>query len=91
MYPKPLKGVPADTELLTLPEDDAAGFCGSSEGVAEAENGCAAEVEVAAGGPSWLFEGGPRDALTGSADKGYEVENSRRDGRREECRRRMHW
>ena len=51
-YPSPFNGVPAGTELLTRSafEDGS----GAAPGVGErgVENGCAAEVEVATGGPS---------------------------------------
>ena len=60
----------------------AAGVCeacvGAGEEVRGVENGCAAEVEVAAGGPSWLPEAGPRGEPTVSSRKeDGEVEKTR--------------
>ena len=51
---------------------------GFGEVVRGVENGCAADVEVAAGGPSWLPEAGPRGELSVSSLKeDGEVEKNR--------------
>ena len=85
--PKPLKLVPAGTELFNLADKGVMGCCGGSEGVIDAVKGWAADVEVAAGGPSWLLDAGPQDAGVGSIRRGREVERSRRHGSRNERKR----
>ena len=60
-YPNPLSTVPAFTELLgAAGVSDADAGKGGTWGVKGVENGCAADLDVAAGGPSCVPEGAPR-------------------------------
>ena len=89
-YPIPLRGVPAGMELFTLFGFSAGGVWGA--GVKGVEKGCAADVEVAAGEPSWLPDGGPRGELTSWTLAGGVVERRRLEGSREvRIRRRQRW
>ena len=54
-YPNPLNGVPAGTELLIcLCRADVETGNGGTVGEKGVENGWAADVDVAAGGSSWV-------------------------------------
>ena len=87
---KPLKGVPALTELFILTGEGVMGFCGGSEGVIDAVKGWAADVDAAAGGPSWLPDAGPRDAGMGSVSRGRDVVRNRPCRDCEERKRNTH-
>jgi hypothetical protein len=78
-YPSPFKGVPAGTELFGAAgsDGDAWGTPVSPFGVNGFEKGCAAPVEVAAGGPSCAPLGGPLGAAVVVEAYLMEVEASR--------------
>lgn len=91
MYPSPLNGVPAATLLggcagtldaalgVVLGDEGISGVF-EGEGVKGVENGCAAEVEVAAGGLS-----GRRDLEV--VERGRRVAGRRNDGDRRRAQR----
>ena len=91
MYPNPLNGVPAATLLggcagtldaalgVVLGDEGISGVF-EGEGVKGVENGCAAEVEVAAGGLS-----GRRDLEV--VERGRRVAGRRNDGDRRRAQR----
>ena len=90
MKPKPFKTVPPGTELLGCASSaESFGETASACGVNGVEKGCAAEADVAAGGPSWVADGGPRGAVVAIVKGEIEGEvaaerERRRDGGQQE-------